>query len=180
MSADRKNHSKSFKSLIRDVVDFPKKGIIFKDITPLLKDADAFRRVCDDLSAHFNGMKVDQVVGVESRGFILAPAIAYRLGAGFVPIRKKGKLPSLTCRVNYQLEYGEDTLEIHVDAIQKGTRVVVIDDLLATGGTAEASARLVEQLGGEVLGLAFLVELAFLKGRQRLTKYPVHSLVSFS
>ena len=170
----------ALRALIRDVPDFPKPGIIFKDITPLLKDHRAFRFACDQLAEKFEGLEVDQIVGIESRGFILSTAIAYRLHAGFVPVRKKGKLPAQKTRVSYQLEYGEDSLEMHVDAIQKGTRVIVVDDLLATGGTAQAAVQLVEKLGGSVLGLAFLVELAFLKGRDRFQNYPIHSLITYS
>ena len=167
------------RTLIRDVPDFPKKGIIFKDITPLLKNGSALRFACDKLAEDFTGMKVDQVVGIESRGFIFSPTLAYLLGAGFVPVRKKGKLPFAKEAVSYSLEYGEDSLEVHLDAIAKGTRVVIVDDLLATGGTAEAVIHLVEKLGGIVLGLAFLVELTFLKGRERLKDYKIHSLIQY-
>lgn len=167
------------KALVRDVPDFPKKGIMFKDITPLLKDGEALRFSTDQLAEALRDLWVDQVVGIESRGFILSPAVAYRLGAGFVPVRKKGKLPAEKEVIAYSLEYGEDVLEIHRDAIQKGTRVVIVDDLLATGGTGEAVVKLVEKLGGTVLALAFLVELAFLKGRERLKPYPVHSLIRY-
>ncbi|MBI4394597.1 MAG: adenine phosphoribosyltransferase [Candidatus Omnitrophica bacterium] len=167
------------RALIRDIPDFPKKGIVFKDITPMLKEGPALRFACDQLAENFKGMKVEQVIGIESRGFIFSPVLAYQLGAGFVPVRKKGKLPGAKEVVSYSLEYGEDSLEVHLDAIKKGTRVIIVDDLLATGGTAEAVVRLVEKLGGTVLGLAFLVELAFLKGRQRLQNYPVHSLIQF-
>lgn len=170
----------ALRALVRDVPDFPKPGIVFKDITPLLKDRRAFRFACDQLAERFEGIPIDQVIGIESRGFILSTAIAYRLHAGFVPVRKKGKLPAEKTRVSYQLEYGEDALEMHVDAVQEGTRVIIIDDLLATGGTAEAAVQLVEKLGGRVLGLAFLVELEFLKGRQRLKHYPIHSLITYS
>ncbi|OGX05218.1 MAG: adenine phosphoribosyltransferase [Omnitrophica bacterium RIFCSPLOWO2_12_FULL_50_11] len=168
------------KALVRDVPDFPKKGIIFKDITPLLKDGGALRFATDQLAEALKELPIDQVVGIESRGFILSPAVAYRLGAGFVPVRKKGKLPAAKEVIAYSLEYGEDTLEIHRDAIQEGTRVVIIDDLLATGGTGEAVVKLVEKLGGTVFALAFLVELAFLRGRERLAPYPVHSLIQYS
>ena len=167
------------RSLIRDVPDFPKKGIIFKDITPLLKNGPALRFTCDQLAESFKGMKIDQVVGIESRGFIFSPVLAYQLGAGFVPVRKKGKLPAAKEAVSYSLEYGEDSLEVHLDAIKKGTQVVIVDDLLATGGTAEAVIHLVEKLGGTVLGLAFLIELTFLKGRERLKNYQVHSLIQY-
>ena len=167
------------KSLVRDVPDFPKKGIIFKDITPLLKDGHALRFACDQLAESFKGMKIDQVVGIESRGFIFSPVLAYQLGAGFVPVRKKGKLPAAKEAVSYSLEYGEDSLEVHLDAVKQGTQVVIVDDLLATGGTAEAVIKLIEKLGGTILGLAFLVELAFLKGRERLKNYRIHSLIRY-
>ena len=167
------------KALVRDVPDFPKKGIIFKDITPLLKNGEALRFTADQLADLFAGMEIDQVVGIESRGFILSPILAYRLGTGFVPVRKKGKLPAAKEAVTYSLEYGEDSLEIHQDAIQKGTKVLIVDDLLATGGTAEAVVRLVERLGGEVVGLAFIVELTFLKGRKRFKNYKVYSLIEY-
>lgn len=167
------------RALVRDVPDFPKKGIVFKDITPLLKNGPALRFACDRLAESFQGMAIDQVVGIESRGFIFSPVLAYQLGAGFVPVRKKGKLPSAKEAVSYSLEYGVDSLEVHVDAIKKGTQVAIVDDLLATGGTAEAVIRLVEKLGGTVLGLAFLVELTFLKGRDRLKNYHVHSLIQY-
>lgn len=167
------------KALVRDVPDFPKKGIVFKDITPLLKNGPALRFACDQLARSFKKMKIDQVVGIESRGFIFSPVLAYQLGAGFVPVRKKGKLPAAKEAVSYSLEYGEDSLEVHLDAVKTGTQVVIVDDLLATGGTAEAVVRLVEKLGGTVLGLAFLVELTFLKGRERLKNYQVHSLIQY-
>src|SRR3989338_2491339 len=159
MCADRAAGVAQLKELIRDVPDFPKKGILFKDITPLLKDPQALRMATDLLADVFRDKKIDQVVGIESRGFILSPILAYQLGVGFVPVRKKGKLPARTESVTYDLEYGQDTLEIHQDAIEKGMRVVIVDDLLATGGTAEAVVQLVDRLGGGVVGLAFLVEL---------------------
>ena len=171
--------AQKLKEFIRDVPDFPKKGILFKDITPLLKSGPALHFACEALAKEFKTLEVEQIVGIESRGFIFSPVLAYQLGAGFVPVRKKGKLPAAKEAVSYSLEYGEDSLEVHVDAISKGTRVVIVDDLLATGGTAEAVIRLVEKLGGVVLGLAFLVELSFLKGRDRLTSYPVHSLIKY-
>lgn len=169
----------TLRKLIRDVPDFPKQGIIFKDITPLLKNASAFHFACSEISKKFKSVAIDQVVGIESRGFIFSTAVARELGAGFVPVRKKGKLPYKTEAVTYALEYGEDKLEIHVDAIHPGARVVIIDDLLATGGTAEAVVKLIEKLGGVVIGIAFLVELEFLKGRERLKKYPVYSLITY-
>lgn len=175
------------KKLVRDIPDFPKKGIIFKDITTLLKDAKAFRSsvntlvgaIQGTLSGGINASPVDQVIGIESRGFIFGPILAYLLGVGFVPVRKKGKLPAKTSRVSYELEYGTDILEIHEDALNKGDRVLVVDDLLATGGTAEAVARLVAQLGAHVNAFAFLVELEFLKGRDRLKEFSVFSVLKY-
>lgn len=167
------------KSLIRDVPDFPKKGIIFKDITPLLKNGVALRSACDQLTENFKGMKIDQVVGIESRGFIFSPVVAYQLGTGFVPVRKKGKLPAAKESISYDLEYGEDLLEVHLDSLRKGAQVIIVDDLLATGGTAEAVIHLVEKLGAQVVGLAFLIELTFLKGRERLKDYQIHSLIQY-
>ncbi|MBI1977604.1 MAG: adenine phosphoribosyltransferase [Candidatus Omnitrophica bacterium] len=179
MSADRETNLNHLKLLVRDVPDFPKKGIIFKDITPLLKDGPALRFACEELAEIFKPVKIDQIVGIESRGFIFSPIVAYLLGAGFIPVRKKGKLPAAKEAVSYNLEYGEDSLEIHQDAINRGTKVVIVDDLLATGGTAQAVIHLVERLGGTVVGLAFLVELVFLKGRERLKDYKVHSLIQY-
>lgn len=167
------------RSMVRDVPDFPKKGILFKDITPLLKDPQALQFAADELTARLEETAPDQIVGIESRGFIFSPILAYKLKAGFIPVRKKGKLPSLTLRTSYQLEYGEAELEIHQDAILKGMRVAVVDDLLATGGTARAAVDLVEKLGGKVVGIAFLVELTFLKGREKLSGYPVFSLIQY-
>jgi adenine phosphoribosyltransferase len=155
-------------SLIRDVPDFPKKGIVFKDITPVLKDAAAFDRVCAALEGYALDRGTDVVAGIESRGFIFGGALAVRMGRPFVPIRKKGKLPWKTVRQSYSLEYGKDTLEIHRDAVEKGRRVLVVDDLLATGGTLAGACKLVEKVGGVVAGCACLVELSFLKGRARL------------
>ena len=168
-----------FKGLIRNVPDFPKKGILFYDITTLLKDKRAFKEVIDILAARYRRQNIDLVVGVESRGFIFAPTLAYHIGAGFVPVRKPGKLPAETVKASYDLEYGQDTLEIHRDAIQKGQRVLVVDDLLATGGTAAAVVQLIRQLGGEVAGVAFLVELEFLNGRKKLDGYTVYSLLQY-
>ncbi len=167
------------KSRIRDVPDFPKAGILFRDITPLLADGPAFCRVIDYLGDRHVGKGVDVVVGVEARGFILASALAYKLKAGNVPIRKRGKLPSVTRRATYALEYGTDTLEIHEDAIRPGQRVLIVDDLLATGGTASATADLIKQLGGDIVELVFLVELTELKGRDKLKDYPVYSLLQY-
>ncbi len=170
---------KDLKSKIRDVPDFPRKGIVFKDITTLLKDAVAFREAIDKLAERYGEKKIDIVVGVEARGFIIAGPLAYKLGAGLVPIRKKGKLPAATIRASYQLEYGQDELEIHRDAFGRGDRVLIIDDLLATGGTSLAAAELVKGLKGEVVELAFLIELTFLKGREKLKGYPVFSLIKY-
>ena len=167
------------KKLIREVPDFPKKGILFYDITTLLKDKVGFATLVDSLSEHYMGKGIDLVLGMEARGFIFGPAVAYRLNAGFVPVRKPGKLPAATKKYDYALEYGKNTLQIHKDAIQKGQRVMIVDDLLATGGTAEATARLAEQLGGKVAGLGFVVELSFLNGRNKLQGYDVMSLLKY-
>lgn len=164
---------------IRDVPDFPKKGIVFKDITPILGDAAIYRRVVDELAARAGPKKIDQVVGIESRGFIFAAPLAYALGAGLSIVRKPGKLPWETIRETYQLEYGEDGLELHIDAVGPGERVLVVDDLLATGGTAEAVGRLVARQGAELVGYAFVVELAFLNGARRLGRDRIDSLVTF-
>jgi adenine phosphoribosyltransferase len=163
------------KSLIREVPDFPKPGINFYDITTLLKHPEGLRDTVDALAAEFEGEKIDSVIGVEARGFIFAPALAYHLGAGFVPVRKPRKLPAECAEISYDLEYGQDTLQIHRDAVGDGHRVIIADDLLATGGTARAVVDLVEQLGGTVVGLVFVVELEFLPGREKLTGYDVRS-----
>lgn len=167
------------KKLIREVPDYPKPGILFYDLTTLLKDKQGFHTLVDKLCEHYRGHPVDIVAGIEARGFIFAPALAYRLGAGFVPVRKPKKLPARTASVSYALEYGTDTLEIHEDAIQAGQRVIICDDLLATGGTAAATAKLVRQLGAEVAGAAFAVELTFLNGRAKLPGVDVFSLISY-
>ena len=167
------------KQIIREVPDFPKPGILFYDITTLLKDAAGFKTVIDALQAHYRDTRVDLVLGIEARGFIFAPALAYALGAGFIPVRKPNKLPAKTVRETYQLEYGTDSLEIHADAIQPGQNVLIVDDLLATGGTAAAVGRLVEKLGGKVAGFGFVVELDFLKGRDKLPGYDVFSLLRY-
>jgi len=167
------------KKLIREVPDFPKKGILFYDITTLLKDKLGFATLIDALSEHYLPKKPDLVLGIEARGFIFGPALAYRLNTGFVPVRKPGKLPAETAKCDYALEYGTNTLEIHKDALQKGQRVIIVDDLLATGGTAEATARLATSLGAEVAGLGFVVELDFLKGREKLKQYDVFSLLHY-
>jgi adenine phosphoribosyltransferase len=167
------------KKLIREVPDFPQKGILFYDITTLLKDKLGFATLIDALSEHYLEERVDLVLGIEARGFIFGPALAYRLSAGFVPVRKPGKLPSITAKYDYELEYGKGTLEIHRDAVEKDQRVIIVDDLLATGGTADATARLVRSLGGEIAGLGFVVELDFLKGREKLGEYKVFSLLHY-
>jgi adenine phosphoribosyltransferase len=167
------------KSHIREIPDFPKPGILFYDITTLLKHAEGFRGVIDGLKDHYAGTKVDTVLGIEARGFIFAPALAYALGAGFVPVRKPKKLPGTTARITYDLEYGSDTLEIHRDAIGEGHRVLIVDDLLATGGTACAVANLVKQMGGEIVGLGFVIELTFLNGREKLKGEEVFSLLQY-
>jgi adenine phosphoribosyltransferase len=161
---------------VRDIADYPQPGVTFRDITPLLGDADAFRRAVDELSEPYRDSAIDRVVGVEARGFIPAAAVAYTLGAGFVPVRKAGKLPWAVAREEYELEYGRDKLEIHRDAIHPDERILVVDDVLATGGTASATARLVTTLGGVIVGLAFLIELAALGGRDRLGAYDVEIL----
>ncbi|SDK56066.1 adenine phosphoribosyltransferase [Natronincola ferrireducens] len=164
---------------IREIQDFPKEGINFKDITTLLKDPQAFKYMIDQLSQQLEGLNVDIVVGPESRGFLAGAPVAYKIGAGFVPVRKPGKLPAETIRHEYQLEYGTDALEIHRDAIQPGQKVAILDDLLATGGTVLATAKLIEELGGEVVSMNFLIELAFLKGRDLLTNYNIKALVTY-
>jgi adenine phosphoribosyltransferase len=167
------------KSLIRDVPDFPQPGIVFKDITPLLADEIAYSTVIDLIVVHFGRGNVDKVVGIEARGFILASPVAYHFGAGFVPVRKQDKLPWETESEEYALEYGTATLEIHRDAVQPGERVLIVDDVLATGGTARAAAALVERIGGKVMGIATLIELAFLNGREQVAGYDVFSLISY-
>ncbi len=164
---------------IRSVPDFPKKGIVFRDITTLLKDPLAFKEAIDIFFEHYRTKGISKVVSVESRGFIFGSALAYRLGAGFVPVRKPKKLPAESIREEYQLEYGTDAVEMHVDAIAKGERVLLVDDLLATGGTILAAAKLVERLGGGIVGLAFLIELSFLNARQRLSNYDVFSIINY-
>lgn len=167
------------KKLIREVPDFPKKGILFYDITTLLKDKTGLATLIDKFSEYYISRDVDVVIGMEARGFIFAPVLAYRLNAGFVPVRKPGKLPAATVKYDYALEYGSSSLEIHKDAIQRGQRVLIVDDLLATGGTAQATAKLVESLGGVIAGLGFVVELEFLKGREKLKDYEVMSLLRY-
>jgi adenine phosphoribosyltransferase len=167
------------RSIIRDVPDFPKPGIIFKDITPLLKDPLAFRETLDQLQKAVGNLTINGVVGIEARGFIFGSALAARLGVGFIPIRKPGKLPYATIRESYLLEYGTDTVEMHRDALGDGDRVILVDDLLATGGTMRAGVRLVEKTGARVEKVLFVVELLFLKGREKLEGYAVHSLITF-
>jgi adenine phosphoribosyltransferase len=167
------------KKLIREVPDYPKPGILFYDLTTILKDKRGFHMLVDRLCEHYNGHTIDLVAGIEARGFIFAPALAYRMGAGFVPVRKPKKLPAKTRSVSYALEYGSDALELHEDAIRSGDRVIICDDLLATGGTAAATVRLVEELGGKVEGLAFAVELTFLNGRAKLQGLDVFSLIQY-
>ena len=167
------------KALVRTVPDFPKPGILFYDITTLLKDKAGFAQLIDAFAAYYIGKDIDLVLGIEARGFIFGPALAYRLNAGFVPVRKPGKLPAETVKQDYALEYGLATLEIHKDAIEKGQRVLIVDDLLATGGTAEATANLALQWGAQIAGLGFVVELDFLKGREKLKSYDVMSLLHY-
>jgi adenine phosphoribosyltransferase len=167
------------KSKIRHVPDFPKAGILFYDVTTLLRDRAGFKTAVDSLAIPFEGQGIDIVVGVESRGFIFGAAVADRIGAGFSPVRKPGKLPSTTMKASYALEYGTDTLEIHDDAVSRGQRVLIVDDLLATGGTASATCELVKRLGGEVHALAFLIELVALNGRQKLTGERIHAVLKY-
>ena len=169
----------AIKALIRDVPDFPQEGIVFKDITPLLADEVAFSSVIDLIVVHFGRGAVDKVVGIEARGFILASPVAYHFGAGFVPVRKKDKLPWETESAEYDLEYGSATLEIHKDGIDPGERVLIVDDVLATGGTARATAELVERIGGKVIGIACLLELSFLNGRSQLEGHDLFTLISY-
>ena len=169
----------SLKQAVRDVPDFPIKGILFKDITPILQDAKLFRQAVDAIADRHQGQKLKGVVGIDARGFIFAGAVAYKLGLGMIPVRKRGKLPFKTVVTSYTLEYGSETSEMHVDAIQKGDSVIIVDDLLATGGTAMAATRLVQQLGGKVAEIDFLIELAFLKGRERLSEFPVFSAITY-
>lgn len=164
---------------IRDIPDFPKPGILFKDITTLLQNGPAFRSAVDTIVKKFKDKKIDKVVAVEARGFIFGGAVAYKLGCGIVPVRKKGKLPWKTKSVTYDLEYGQDTLEMHIDAVNPGERVLIIDDLLATGGTTKAVCELVSQEKAKIAGIAFLIELRFLKGKEKLGAYPVFSIIKY-
>ncbi len=170
---------KNLKQYIRSVPNFPRQGIVFRDITTLLKDRNALKTVSDIFYEKYQNQRIEKVVSIESRGFILGSILAYRLGAGFVPIRKPGKLPADRVQEEYELEYGKDSLEVHRDAIGLGERILLHDDLLATGGTSAAAGKLVEQLGGTIVGFAFLIELAFLKGRDRLKGYDVFSIISY-
>lgn len=169
----------SLKKIIREVPDFPKPGILFYDLTPLMQDKTAFAHVIDQMAEPYRNRPIDLVVGVEARGFIFAPTLAYKLGAGFIPVRKPNKLPAKAVQVSYDLEYGKDTLEMHGDAISPGQNVLVVDDVLATGGTARAVTQLIEILKGRIVGLAFLVELKFLKGREKLHPYDIFSLIKY-
>ena len=170
---------KSLKAQVRNIPDFPKKGILFRDITPLLKKAKSLREIVARLARSLKGEKVRAVVGIESRGFIFGTALATKLGVGFIPIRKKGKLPWKTKQIACTLEYGQEVLEIHQDAVGRGEKVIIVDDLLATGGTAAAAAKLVESIGGKVAKIAFVIELEFLKGREKLKKHDVYSLLQY-
>jgi adenine phosphoribosyltransferase len=165
--------------IVRDVPDFPKKGIVFKDITPILASPEAFRKAIDLMAEPLRERKFDLLVGIESRGFIFAAALAYALGKGKIPVRKPGKLPAKTVEISYQLEYGSDRLEMHEDAIQRGQRIVIVDDVLATGGTARGVANLVEKVGGEVAAFSFFIELDFLQGRSRLEGYDIRSVLNY-
>jgi len=167
------------KKTIRDIPDFPKKGIVYKDITPLLQDVEAFKFSVDSIIERYKDKKIDVVLGVESRGFIFGTPISYALGTAFVPVRKKGKLPYKTKQVTYQLEYGTDTLEIHEDAFKPGQRVLIVDDLLATGGTVGAVCEMVKSMEGDIVGVEFIIELAFLNGRSKLDGIPVQSLLTY-
>ena len=171
--------SEELKNCIRDIPNFPQQGIVFKDISTLLKNKDAFKKSIDLLANKFKTKKIEYVVGVESRGFIFGAPLAYKLGAGFVPVRKKGKLPYKTQSITYSLEYGTDTLEIHEDALSPGTRVLIVDDLLATGGTVKAVTGLLEKQKAKIVGIAFLVELSFLHGKDKLKDYPVYSVIQY-
>jgi adenine phosphoribosyltransferase len=179
MSPNSALNTDQLKRMIREVPDFPKPGILFYDITTLLKDKIGFATLIDKLSQHYLSRNIDLVLGMEARGFIFAPALAYRLNAGFVPVRKPGKLPAETVKYDYALEYGTNSLEIHKDAIQEGQRVLIVDDLLATGGTAEATVKLASSLGAKIAGLGFVVELDFLNGRQKFKNYEVMSLLHY-
>ena len=177
--SDREAAVSRVESLIRDIPDFPKPGILFKDITPLLGDAEGFRIAIDLLADAIDGPVPEYIVGTESRGFIFGAALAYRIGAGFIPVRKPGKLPADVHSCEYELEYGTDALEVHRDALHQGARTLIVDDLLATGGTARATGDLLRRLGAEMLGYSFVIELGFLNARERMTDAPVHSLIRY-
>lgn len=164
---------------IRDVIDYPKEGIIFKDLTPLWKDKDALRNAIESMANAVKNEKIDLIVGAESRGFMVGAALALHMNAGFIPVRKKGKLPCKTISETYELEYGTDTLYMHEDAIEKGNRILIVDDLIATGGTALAMIKMVEKLGGIIVGSSFIAELGFINGRKKIDKYPIHSLITY-
>jgi len=168
------------KKYVRNIPDFPKKGIVFRDITTLIGDAEAFRTTIDMFYENYKDKGIDAIVGIDARGFIFGAALAYKLGVKFVPVRKKGKLPFKTYSVTYALEYGTDTLEMHEDAVNKGSKVLIMDDLLATGGTAEAVVKLVEMVGAEIAGIAFVIELEFLKGAEKLKSHPILSLIKYN
>jgi adenine phosphoribosyltransferase len=172
-------NTENLKKKIREIPDWPQKGINFKDITPLLEDAESLKFTIDKLADFFKDKKVEKVVGIDARGFLLASAVAYKLGAGIAIVRKKGKLPSETIVQEYELEYGSNTIEMHKDAIKPKEKTIIIDDVLATGGTAQATANLVESLGGDIVGLGFLIDLTFLKGKEKLAKYSIHSLIEY-
>ncbi len=167
------------KQKIRNIPDFPKKGIVFRDITPLVRDSEALKYSVETMAGHYNGKEVDAILGAEARGFIFGSAVAYKMGIGFIPVRKPGKLPFKTCRASYDLEYGKNILEMHIDAVNAGDKILIVDDLVATGGTARAMAELVEKMGGEVVGFCFLVELEFLNPRKILEGYDIFSLVKY-
>ena len=167
------------KQKIRNIPDFPKKGVVFRDITTLVGDVEAFKYSVDRMVEYWRGKKIDAVLGAEARGFIFGGVMAYKLGVGFIPVRKPGKLPYRTCQVSYALEYGKNILQIHIDAIKKGDKILIVDDLVATGGTAKAKAELVEKMGGEVVGFCFLIELEFLNPRKILKDYDIFSLIKY-
>lgn len=167
------------KSAIRDVPDFPKKGIIFKDITPILKNGKLFASAVENMLGPFKNEKIDSVIAIEARGFLLGGPVAHALNCGIIPVRKLGKLPFTKHSIEYELEYGVDTLEIHSDAVNKGDKVLLVDDLLATGGTVQGVCKLVEKSGGDIVGISFLIELAFLKGREKIKDYPIHTVLRF-
>jgi adenine phosphoribosyltransferase len=171
--------AEQLRAAVRDVVDFPKPGIIFKDITPILADGLLFRESITQLCATARDVKIDKVVGIDARGFIFAAAVADRLGAGFVPIRKKGKLPWKTRQTSYSLEYGESIVELHQDAVKPGEKILLVDDLLATGGTAAAAVKLLDELGADIIGISFLIELSFLQGRAKLAPHPIQSILTY-